>query len=125
VEGDRSGSTRRFLVRRWGVDTPVGFKSESTRSWSEVGVASRLRLGGAGEHVDSGSRDLVLGAVSHGSLRGIIDARVVWLRWVAVALVQVLESFSLSLVVRTLLMLIGVSCGLEINISWAVSYQGG
>jgi hypothetical protein len=88
-------------------------------------VASRLRLGGAGEHVDSGSRDLVLGAVSHGSLRGIIDARVVWMRWVAVALVQVLESFSLSLVVRTLLMLIGVSCGLEINISWAVSYQGG
>jgi hypothetical protein len=51
-------------------------RSESTRSWSEDGVASRLRLGGTGEDVDSGSTGLALGAVSHGRVRGIVAARV-------------------------------------------------
>jgi hypothetical protein len=76
VEGDRSGLRRRCLARRCGVETPVGLRSESTRSWSEDGVASRLRLGCAGEDVESGSVGLVFGAVSHGSVRGIVVARV-------------------------------------------------
>ena len=74
VEGERSGLRRRCLARLAGVDTPVGLRSGSTRSWSDVGVAARLRLGGAGEDVNSGSRALVFGAASHGSVRGGIVA---------------------------------------------------
>lgn len=70
VEGERSAARRRCLARRCGVDTPVGFRSGSTRSWSEDGVASRLRLGGAGEDVDSGSYGLYLRSLSHGRVRG-------------------------------------------------------
>lgn len=70
VEGERSGLRSRCLARRWGVDTPVGLRSGSTRSWSDGGVAARLRLGGAGEDVDNGSRGLDFGAVSHGRVRG-------------------------------------------------------
>jgi hypothetical protein len=55
VEGERSVLRRRCFARRCGVETPVGFRSGSTRSWSEDGVASRLLLGGAGEDVDNGS----------------------------------------------------------------------
>ena len=48
----------------------MGLRSGSTRSWSDGGVAARLRLGGAGEDVDSGSRGLDFGAESHGRVRG-------------------------------------------------------
>lgn len=71
MDGERSRWRRRCLARRAGVDTPVVLRSGSTRSWSEGGVASRLRLGAPDEDVERGSLVLALGSVSHGRVRGI------------------------------------------------------
>lgn len=68
--GERSALRRRCLARRCGVDTPVGLRSGSTRLCSGDGVASRLRLDGAGDDVDSGLEGLSLASTSHGRVRG-------------------------------------------------------
>lgn len=129
VDGERSGLRRRCLARLAGVDTPVGLRSGSTRSWSDVGVAARLRLGGVGEDVDSRSRGLVFGAASHGRVRGGIvvvpvggvvrGCRVEW--WCLVA--HVLESFSLARFMRTLLVLMDSNRDLGGNISRDVACE--
>jgi len=72
VEGERAG--RRDLARRAGVETPTGLRSESTRSWSVEGVASRLRRAdGAGEEDEVVRLSCFFACTSHGSVRGMLS----------------------------------------------------
>lgn len=72
MEGERAG--RRDLARRAGVETPTGLRSESSRSWSVDGVASRLRRpGGAGDEDEAVRLSCFLACMSHGSVRGMLS----------------------------------------------------
>lgn len=73
VDGERAWEERRGLDRRGGAVAPIGFKSESRRSWSEGGVLSRFRLEREGEEVEGELMALCLGSVSHGIVRGGIS----------------------------------------------------